>query len=78
MHRDTILSLLVRLGDRCQRIMDEKIQNVSVRDVQADEIWGYVFKKEKHKRFSESENTLIGGRLHVCCYRSKFKAGSAL
>lgn len=40
--------------------MDEKIRNVPVAHVQADEIWGFVFKKEKHKRSEESDNTLIG------------------
>jgi len=48
-HRDTILRLLVLAGDRCQRFMESKIANLNVQDVQADEIWGYVFKKEGHK-----------------------------
>ena len=48
-HRDTILKLLVLAGERCQQLMRERIQNLDVTDVQADEIWGYVFKKEGHK-----------------------------
>lgn len=48
-HRDTILKLLVLAGERCQRLMHERIRGLDVRDVQADEIWGYVFKKEGHK-----------------------------
>jgi IS1 family transposase len=48
-HRDTILRLLVLAGERCQTLMISKIVNLPVQDVQADEIWGYVFKKEGHK-----------------------------
>src|SRR5689334_11683378 len=41
-HRDTICKLLVAAGERCERLLDEKIRNVRVSDVQADEIWGFV------------------------------------
>lgn len=46
-HRDTILKLLVLAGQRCERLLGQKIRNVPVKDVQCDEIWGFVFKKEK-------------------------------
>ncbi len=59
-HRDTILRLLVLAGERCQRLMDEKIKAVDVRDVEVDEIWGYVFKKEAHKWKHEENNQEIG------------------
>lgn len=59
-HRDTILRLLVLAGDRCQRLMSEKIKAVPVDDVEVDEIWGYVYKKEGHKWDSERENDRIG------------------
>jgi IS1 family transposase len=59
-HRDTILRLLVLAGERCQTLMVEKIVNLPVSDVQADEIWGYVFKKEGHKWDSEKNNDEIG------------------
>ena len=36
-------------GERCQRLMSEKIRNIEVRDVEVDEIWGFVGKKEGHK-----------------------------
>jgi transposase-like protein/IS1 family transposase len=45
----TILSLLVLVGEKCERLLEEKIQNVSVKHVQCDEIWGYVGMKEKTK-----------------------------
>ncbi len=60
LHRDTILDLLVLVGERCQRGMEHQIRNVNVRQVQADEIWGYVFKKEKSKTGSELGDPFIG------------------
>lgn len=59
-HRDTILKLLVLAGERCQRLMQERIRNLNVKDVQADEIWGYVFKKEGHKWEHEKNVEEIG------------------
>jgi transposase-like protein/IS1 family transposase len=47
LHRDTILRLLVLAGERCEKLMGRLIVNVPVQDVQADEIWGFCFKKEK-------------------------------
>jgi IS1 family transposase len=45
-HRDTILRLLVLAGQRCQSLMQRKIEHLPVRDVEADEIWGFVQKKQ--------------------------------
>ncbi|MGA3371791.1 MAG: IS1 family transposase [Terracidiphilus sp.] len=59
-HRDTILRLLVLAGERCQTLMVQKIVNLPVKDVQVDEIWGYVFKKEGHKWDHEKNNDEIG------------------
>ena len=46
-HRDTIMRLGVRLGEGCKRIMDEKMQNLDCRQIQVDEIWGFVEMKQK-------------------------------
>ncbi len=46
-HRDTILRLLVLAGQKCERLLGRLIRNVPVRDVQADEVWTFIFKKEK-------------------------------
>lgn len=59
-HRDTILRLLVLAGERCQRLMDEKFKGLDVKDVQVDEIWGYVGKKEGHKWDFEKDIPDIG------------------
>src|SRR5712691_3968866 len=36
-HKATILKLLVLAGEKCERIMGEKIRNIDVRDVELDE-----------------------------------------
>jgi IS1 family transposase len=46
-HRDTIMRLGVRMGEGCQRIMDEKMRNLACRLIQVDEIWGFVGMKQK-------------------------------
>src|SRR5439155_19108664 len=60
LHRNTILDLLLLAGERCEDLMKEKIRNMHVRQVQADEIWGFIYKKEKHKTSDEASNRLIG------------------
>jgi transposase-like protein/IS1 family transposase len=52
--RNTIMSLLIRAGHRCQRVMDRTIVHLTVRDVEADEIWGFVQKKEGRKAVEDS------------------------
>jgi transposase-like protein/IS1 family transposase len=51
--RNTIMSLLVRAGERCQTMMVRSIVGLKVRDVEADEIWGFVGKKEGHKTLED-------------------------
>ncbi|WP_044248262.1 transposase [Chondromyces apiculatus] len=41
-----ILSLLLRMGEGCARLHDRMVRDIDVRDVQADEIWSYVQKKQ--------------------------------
>ena len=48
-HQVTILNLLVLAGERCEKLMTERIKGVAVKDVEADEIWGFVGCKNRHK-----------------------------
>jgi IS1 family transposase len=57
-HRDTILRLLVLAGERCEALMLSKCQNLTVKDVEVDEIWGFVGKKEGHK--SDDDEAELG------------------
>jgi len=48
-HRDTILNLLVLAGQRCERLFDERIKDIPVNDVEADEMWGFVGMKKMRR-----------------------------
>lgn len=49
-HRDTIMRLGVRVGNGCADLLDRKMQNLTCRQLQFDEIWGFIGKKERHVR----------------------------
>jgi transposase-like protein/IS1 family transposase len=53
-HRDTIMRLLLLAGERSQRLMDAKMQNLQSKYLQVDEIWCYVGKKRRHVRKGDS------------------------
>jgi len=44
----TVLRVLLRTGDKCAKLRDERMRGIHSRFVQADEIWTYAGKKEKH------------------------------
>ncbi len=54
-HRDTILRLLVATGEHCDKLLDEKMQNLRCQQIQADEIWTFVSKKQKRIEPGESD-----------------------
>lgn len=56
----TVLNLLKTAGDHCERLLEKRLRNVPVNDLQLDEIWSYVFKKEGHKWMAEVDNQQIG------------------
>ena len=45
--KDTVTSLLVCVGQKCETFLQDKLTGLKVKDVQADEIWGFVGMKEK-------------------------------
>src|ERR1700689_3749368 len=47
-HRDTIMRLGVRIGQACAKIHDGKMRGLSCANIEVDEIWGYIKKKERH------------------------------
>jgi transposase-like protein/IS1 family transposase len=59
-HRNTIFRLLVMAGERCQKLMDERLVDLVVNDVECDEIWGFVQKKENHKNPWDQQYAEIG------------------
>jgi len=52
-NRNTIMSLLLLAGERCQKLMDSRMQNLNCKVLQCDEIWTFVAKKQKHVRMSD-------------------------
>ena len=56
----TLLDLLLLAGKKCERILNEKIKGLHVRDVQADEMWGYVGMKERTKKKKTEADPTFG------------------
>jgi transposase-like protein/IS1 family transposase len=46
-NRNTTMSLLVMVGQRCQDFQEATVNRLSVNDVQADEVWDFVGCKER-------------------------------
>jgi transposase-like protein/IS1 family transposase len=59
-HHTTILKLLVQIGERCEKFTADRISNVRVKNVEVDEIWQFIRKKERHKWSHEIEDHSIG------------------
>jgi hypothetical protein len=55
-NRNTIMSLGLRVGKACEKLMDEKMRGLESTNVQVDEIWGYIGKKQKNVRRKDSRD----------------------
>src|SRR5437773_1543834 len=51
-NRNTIMNLGVRVGKACKRIMDEKMRGLSCKQIEIDEIWGFIGAKQKNAKRS--------------------------
>ena len=58
-HRDTIMRLLVSVGEGCEALLNDKMRNLPCRRIQVDEIWSFVQKKQRHIT-SEDDETRVG------------------
>jgi hypothetical protein len=47
-NQNTIMSLNRRVGDACAKIMDEKMRDLNCRNLEIDEIWGFIGAKRKN------------------------------
>ena len=47
-HRDTIMHLGVRVGEACAKIHNEKMRGIASHQIEVDEIWGFIGKKNKN------------------------------
>jgi IS1 family transposase len=60
MHQETILDLLVLAGERCEKLMRERIKGVAVKDVEADELWGFCKMKNRAKLYRKLDSPEVG------------------
>ena len=47
-HRDTVMRLGVRVGTACAKIQDEKMRGLNCKQIEVDEIWGFIGAKRKN------------------------------
>src|SRR5437588_5968025 len=59
-HKQTIMDMLVIAGERCEKLMTDRIKGVAVKDVEADEIWGFVQCKNRHKLYKGITDPKVG------------------
>lgn len=52
--QNTIMTLLVKAGERCQSLMDSRMRGLQMKHLQLDEIWTYVQKKRRNVRVGDS------------------------
>lgn len=54
--QNTILKALVLAGQKAEQVMAKRIVNVKVRDVECDELWAFIGKKQKRVRPEDDQN----------------------
>ncbi|HEV2085398.1 MAG TPA: hypothetical protein VGR09_09965, partial [Gemmatimonadales bacterium] len=59
-HRDTVMRLMVRFGEGCQELLDEKVRDIDARHLEIDEQWTWVGKKQRHCTAVEKESGTVG------------------
>ncbi|MDP4283846.1 MAG: IS1 family transposase [Bacteroidota bacterium] len=52
---NTVTKLLVDVGRACQKFHNEKVVNVSTKRIQCDEIWSFVYAKDKNATQEQKE-----------------------
>jgi IS1 family transposase len=57
-HRDTICRLLVRVGEGCARLLDDRMVDLGCKRLELDELWSYVAKKQRTVR--ETDGASVG------------------
>lgn len=70
-NRNTIMSLGVRIGKGCARLLDAKMRNLTCEQLQFDELWGFIGKKER--RVLPTDNPELGDVWTFCALDAKTK-----
>ena len=58
--KDTIIALLVCVGQKCEDFLAERLKDIPAKNVQCDEIWGWVKMKEKVRVKKGIESEEVG------------------
>jgi IS1 family transposase len=58
--KNTIAKLLIELGDACSKYMDENLINLQSKRVQVDEIWSFIYAKQKNVPVEVGHNQIAG------------------
>jgi IS1 family transposase len=59
------MRLSTRIGKGCKRLLEEKMQNLECKEIQVDEIWTYVGKKQKTLNKQEKHHNIKFGDQYV-------------
>src|SRR5579872_4821444 len=46
-HRDTILRLMVRVGNGCANLLDDTMRDLTCSRLELDELWSFIAKKQR-------------------------------
>lgn len=57
-HRDTIMRLVVRIGEACEKLQDRMMRGLSCEAIEIDEIWGFVAKKQKNVKKTDNSREI--------------------
>ncbi len=70
-HQDTICRLGVRVGQVCARLVDLRLRDLECHYLEFDEIWGFIGKKEKHRR--DTDDPQLGDVWTFCAIDAETK-----
>jgi len=70
-HRGAVASLGLRVGQGCAKLLDAKMRDLTCNFLQFDEIWGFIGKKEKHRR--ETDDPTLGDVWTFCAIDAETK-----
>lgn len=70
-HRDTIMRLGVRVGERCTTLMDGKMRDLPCNRLEIDEVWGFIGKKES--RLKPGDDPQFGNVWTFCAIDAETK-----
>jgi transposase-like protein/IS1 family transposase len=74
LEKKTVLKLLVRFGQACQRFIDQRMRGLTLEHLQFDEQWTYVYKKQSRLTVTEQAESSDKGDIYLwTCIDQKTK-----